>query len=62
MLKMKEHYSDYTGRIKHVRMPFNGLPDTVLAVTAKQLKLIDILIDQLNNHGFSNVNEIGGKL
>jgi hypothetical protein len=42
-------------------MPFNGLPDTVLAVTAKQLKLIDILIDQLNNHGlFSNVNE-GGK-
>ena len=62
MLKMqKEHYSDDMGRIKHVRIPFNGLPDTALAVTAKQLKLIDILIDQLNNHGlFSTVNE-GGK-
>lgn len=58
---MKENYSDYVGRIKHVRMPFNGLPDTSLAVTAKQLKLIDILIDQLSNHElFSTVNE-GGK-
>ena len=57
----KEHYSDYVGRIKHVRYPFNGLPDVSLAVTAKQLKLIDILIDQLNNHGlFSTVN-CGGR-
>lgn len=57
----KEHYSDYVGRIKHVRYPFNGLPDVSLAVTAKQLKLIDILIDQLNNHElFSTVN-CGGR-
>jgi hypothetical protein len=54
--KMKSNYEDYVGRIKHVRKPFTDLPAVQLAIISKQLKLIDILIDQLQNHGlFSSV-------
>ena len=57
---MKECYEDYVGRIKHVRKPFTDIPTSALAVVSKQLRLIDILIDQLKNHElFSTVNVSG---
>lgn len=47
---MKEKYTNRAWRINHIRTPYDKVPETALAITAKQIRIIDVLIDQLINH------------
>ena len=56
VINMKEKRSSWAGRINDIRQDFIDLPEYTMAATAIQLEVVDILIDQLNNHGlFSNI-------
>ena len=56
VINMREKRSSWAGRINGIRQDFIDLPEYTVAATAIQLEVVDILIDQLNNHGlFSNI-------
>ena len=60
MFKMREKRKDYVGRIENVLVPYDHVPETSLSIVSKQLKLVDILIDQLKNHDLYSTTNIAG--
>ena len=60
---MNNRHAQYTERVirhSNIRKPYQGVPDTANTVVSKQLKLIDCLITQLENHGLYSNTMVGG--
>jgi hypothetical protein len=52
----KDEHTSIAFRITNVRRPFDALYEYRTSILSKQTKLLDIIIDQLNNHGlFSTI-------
>ena len=47
----KEERVNWAGRINNIRKTFTDFPEMSMRAAAMQLELVDILIDQLQNHG-----------
>lgn len=57
---MKEKRKDYVGRIEKVLVPYDHVPETSLSIVSRQLKIVDILIDQLKNHELYSTTNVAG--
>ena len=56
--KNRREYTERVIRLTNIRKPYQGIVDTACAVVDKQLRLIDCLITQLQNHFHVSVAEI----
>ncbi|MBR5298083.1 MAG: hypothetical protein IKU29_09510, partial [Parabacteroides sp.] len=46
----KEERVNWAGRINNIRKDFTDFPEMSMRAAAMQLEIVDILIDQLQNH------------
>ena len=58
--KNRREYTERVIRLTNIRKPYQGIVDTACAVVDKQLRLIDCLITQLQNHGLYSNTMVGG--
>jgi hypothetical protein len=58
--KNRREYTERVIRLTNIRRPYQGIVDTTYAVVDKQLRLIDCLITQLQNHGLFSNTMVGG--
>ena len=58
--KNRREYTERVIRLVNIRKPYQGVVDTANIVVSKQLKLIDCLITQLQNHGLFSNTMVGG--
>lgn len=54
-------YTERVIRLTGIRKPYQGVPDASNTIISKQLKLIDCLITQLENHDLYSNTLVGGR-
>ena len=59
-MNRKSEYTERVIRLTGIRKPYQGVPDTANIIVSKQLKLIDCLITQLENHELYSNTLVGG--